>query len=233
MIGLFRLPKRLRPFALTFGLTGLALLLFLALGSEWFLLSRGLIREIRPAQAPNPDTLGASIELEGHAIPLVSEYSHTIDRPLFMETRRPAPPPSAEPPPKREPPAPVTFRLMGVINSPKGPMALIVDNKGKYKRLRPQEASEGWEVSEIRPDRLIVEQSGIKEDVDLVKKRPKTAQGGGGEIPSPNPDMTRSAPVHQGQVPVPPPPPIPQSPHPQEPPQMEGAMEENDGQEEY
>ena len=235
MTGLFRLPKQLRPFALTFRLTGFALLLFIALGIQWFWLSKGLIREIRSTQAPNPDTLGASIELQSHAIPLVSDYAHTVDRPLFMETRRPVPPPSAGPPPKREPPAPVTFKLMGVINSPKGPVALIVDNKGKYKRLRPQEATEGWEVSEIRPDRLVVEQSGMKEDVDLVKKRPKTSQAGSENQP-PNPDPARSAPTPQGQAPAQTPQsstPTPQTPHPQEQLQTEGATEENDAQEDY
>lgn len=234
MIGLLRLPRALKPFAWTLGLAGTTLLLALALSFEWFYLSRDLIVKPSPVTPPSPDSLGASIQLEGHAIPMVSEYNHTVERPLFMENRRPTPPPSLQPPPKREPPAPVTFKLMGVINSPKGPVALIIDNKGKYKRLKPQENTEGWEVNEIRPDRLVVEQSGIKEDLDLIKKHPKNPQAAG------DPEHLRQAPPPQGQAPITIPPTLPppaqpyQAPPPQQAPmQDEGAMEESNGQEDY
>lgn len=171
----FELDPRLKPYTVPIGLGAGLLLLIIVILIEWFAFRHSLAQENKASRAPNPETLGAAVSLEGLALPAVSEFSETIERPLFMETRRPSPPPPPGPPPRSEPPAPVSFQLMGVIESPKGRLALIAEAKGKYRRLRLKDAIDGWEVTEIRDDRLFLEQGGLKQDIGLTKKRAKTA----------------------------------------------------------
>lgn len=64
-------------------------------------------------------------------------------------------------------------------------MALIADAKGKYKRMKTKDALDGWQVSVIKPDRILMEQSGFKEDLPLLKKRPKGAPGARPSAPPP------------------------------------------------
>lgn len=171
----FELDPRLKPYTVPIGLgAGLFLLVILIL-LEWFAFRHSLAQDNKASRAPNPQTLGAEVSLSGLGLPAVNEFSETVERPLFMETRRPSPPPPPGPPPRSEPPAPVTFQLMGVIDSPKGRLALIAEAKGKYRRLRLKDAIDGWEVTEIRDDRLFLEQGGLKQDIGLTKKRAKTA----------------------------------------------------------
>ncbi len=171
----FALDPRLKPYTVPIGLGAGLLLLVIVILVEWFAFRHSLAQNNKAPRAPNPETLGAAVSLEGLGLPHVSEFSETVERPLFMESRRPSPPPPPGPPPRSEPPAPVTFQLMGVIESPKGRLALIAEAKGKYRRLRTKEAIDGWEVTEIRDDRLFLEQGGLKQDIGLTKKRAKTA----------------------------------------------------------
>lgn len=212
------LRQKIKPYGFTLGLFGLTLTLSLILIGEWFWLA-GSLEDSRPQPATSAEAIETQITLEAHALPDSGSFAETVERPLFMETRRPAPPAAVEPAAKLEPPTPVTFRLMGVIATPKGPVALIADKKGKYHRLRPKEKSEGWEVHEIQPDHLIVEQQGIQEDLSLIKKRPKTApHGGDGSTPEPDPRTTAAAqpPPTPNGAPPPPPPPAPAAEYPGE-----------------
>jgi len=171
----FELDPRLKPYTMPIGLGAGLLLLVILILLEWFAFRHSLAQDNKASRAPNPQTLGAEVSLNGLSLPAVSEYTETVERPLFMETRRPSPPAPPGPPPRSEPPAPVNFQLMGVIESPKGRLALIAEAKGKYRRLRLKDAIDGWEVTEIRDDRLFLEQAGLKQDIGLVKKRAKAA----------------------------------------------------------
>lgn len=170
----FELDPRLKPYTLPIGLGAGLMALVIVILVEWFAFRHSLALNNATGRTPNPETLGAAVSLEGLGLPPIAEFSETVERPLFMETRRPSPPPPPGPPPRLEPPAPVTFQLMGVIESPKGRLALVAEAKGKYRRLRLKDAIDGWEVSEIHDDRLFLEQGGLKQDIGLVKKRPKT-----------------------------------------------------------
>jgi hypothetical protein len=171
----FEFTSRLKPYLLSISLgIGLILLVGLLVG-EWFAIRQNLAPNMRAGKPSNADALGPAITLEGLDLPHAHEFKEFVDRPLFMETRRPPPPAPPGPPPKRDPPAPVTFQLMGVLNSPKGLLALVGENKGKYRRLHLKDTIDGWEVKEIRPDRLFLEQNGEKQDIGLIKKRPKPA----------------------------------------------------------
>lgn len=93
---------------------------------------------------------------------------------------------------------------MGVIESPKGRLALIAEAKGKYRRLRLKDAIDGWEVTEIRDDRLFLEQGGLKQDIGLTKKRPKTTGDKSPPVPQ---EAQQESEAHQQR----------RQPHPQSP----------------
>lgn len=203
----FSLPPRLKPYLVPVLLGGVFLFFLLILTGEWYLMRESLVDRRAPVAKPDPKSLGEAVVLEATALPAVDQFSEMIERPLFMETRRPNPP-TAIKPVKLEPPAPVTFRLMGVIDSPRGKTALISDAKGKYKRLRPKEHQDGWEISEITPDHLHLEQQGEAQDLSLLKKRPKgeTTTQPNEAVPAPPPTPAAEAPKHApptGQQPIP------------------------------
>ena len=182
----FEIDPRLKPYAVPIGLSAGLVLLIIVILIEWFAFRHGLAQENKTSRGPNPETLGAAITLEGLALPPVIEFSETVERPLFMETRRPSPPPLPGPPAKSEPPAPVSIQLMGVIESPKGRLALIAEAKGKYRRLRLKDAIDGWEVTEIRDDRLFLQQGELKQDIGLTKRRARTSQDKSAQIQQDN-----------------------------------------------
>jgi hypothetical protein len=64
---------------------------------------------------------------------------------------------------------------MGVVESPRGRVALIAESKGKYRKLREKDSIDGWEIVRITNDRILLHNEDIEESLNLVKKRPKTA----------------------------------------------------------
>ncbi len=192
----------LRPYTLTLFLMVLTLLLSLALGGEWLYLKRNIKRaaaENAPSREIPPD---GELSPDNFGLPGVDQFAQLAERPLFMETRRPSPPLPPGPALQSAPPPPVTFKLMGVLETPEGRMALIADAKGKYKRIKSKDMVEGWEISAIEPNHLVLGSSGASEDLNLLKKKPKGAHRG---APTSEPAPTGEAP----------PPPSPQpGPHP-------------------
>lgn len=180
------MPKRLRPFLLTAILLVITSTLAALLAGEWVYLKnrRALtFKTEHPAQAPLPE---AALLPDDFALPELDKYEQIVSRPLFMESRRPGQPPAAAPPPPPPPttPPPISLKLMGILSTPKGKVALIADAKGKYKRLKLNDALDGWQVIGIKPDRLFMEQNGFTEDLPLLKKREKGAPGR--QPPAPN-----------------------------------------------
>lgn len=196
-------PSRLKPYALSIGLSLCLLVLLSLLLVEWVTVRNSLKQPIKPDRPTNSDSLGPAVAVNGLGLPHAQEFREFVERPLFMETRRKAPPAPPGPPPRLEPPAPVTFQLMGVINSPKGLLALVGESKGRYRRLRLKDTIDGWEVKEIRPDRLFLEQGNDKQDIGLIKKRPKTTDSSHAEqaATSPTQNQSRHAPQQQSAHP--------------------------------
>lgn len=197
----FELDPRLKPFIVPIWLGAGLLLLIVVILIEWFAFRHSLSQDKKASRAPNPETLGAAVSLEGLSLPAVSEFSETVDRPLFMETRRPSPPPPPGPVKRSEPPTPVTFQLMGVVESPRGRLALIAESKGKYRKLREKDSIDGWEIVQIRTDRILLQNQGMEESLNLVKKRPKTAgQQPHQEPPPQNQDQSHPETANQQQA---------------------------------
>ncbi len=165
--------SRLRPYWLTLILGAGVLVLSLLMVAEWLYLRHQRQQSVATAStgpAPPPES---ELVPDRFSLPPLSQYPQTVERPLFMETRRPNPPVSATATPKLEAAPPVNFKLMGVLATPEGKMVLIADAKGKYRRLKTKDAYEGWEIADIQSDRVVLEQAGFTEDLKLLKKGPK------------------------------------------------------------
>lgn len=97
-------------------------------------------------------------------------------------------------------------------------MALIADAKGKYKRLKVKDSLDGWQITDIKPDRLLIEQGEFKEDLSLLKKPAKGASPTPTGTPAmappnvPPPQPVRPASPRPSRGAVPAPPPIPEEP---------------------
>ncbi len=115
-------------------------------------------------------------------LPSLEEYSATVERPLFMEGRRPATVEANEPEAAPVEKKPLAVKLMGVVFAPKETLGLFVDAQGKYKRLRINDSIGGWKVEGIEADKAIMEQDGTKEELKLAK--PKQKKGTGQPKPS-------------------------------------------------
>ena len=68
---------------------------------------------------------------------------------------------------------PLTLKLMGVVFAPGETLGLFVDAKGKYKRLRVNDSIDGWKVAKIDSDKAVMEQDGAREELKLIKPKPK------------------------------------------------------------
>ena len=73
---------------------------------------------------------------------------------------------------------PLDLKLMGMIFSPTGKTALLVDPKGKYKRVKEGGVVNGWVLKELKTDRVIMQQDGEIKELPLLKVKPKLAAGG-------------------------------------------------------
>lgn len=138
-----------------------------------------------------PPTLAAPYRL-----PAIDTMLETSLRPLFVSTRRPAPPPL---PP--EPPKPTMnkgqFKLSGVSILPEGKFAFLVDKSGKQTHVVAQgKEINGILVKEVSPDSVVLSQHGDSELLVL-----QTAKGPA-RIPLP-----ATTPAVQAEPKAPPPPP--------------------------
>lgn len=124
-------------------------------------------------------------KLEAHLKPLVVEqqrfelpgldrFSNTVDKPLFMESRKPPEEGETEQDTQPAQKVPLNLKLKGIATKNGKAVALFVDNRNKYKRLHVDESIEGWKLIEIQTDRAILEQEGgPKETLILFEPKPK------------------------------------------------------------
>lgn len=106
----------------------------------------------------------------------IDDYAEMVERPLFVEGRKP-PVLTAEENPL---PAagnilePLKAQLMGVVATPEGMTILFVDSKGEYRRARQGGDLEGWRIREVKTDRIVLERGNGVEELLLRKPKPKT-----------------------------------------------------------
>jgi len=145
--------------------------------------------------------------------PAISTFAEIVERPLFTQSRRPAPKKDtkvAEAAVKPE-----TFELIGVIISPAGRMALLRTlATSEIVRAVEGQTVGGWEVRTIKPTQIVLQQG---DDSQVLKindaiappaannpaapvSPPATGSGDGGA--SKGPDQTRSTAKAPPEVPI-------------------------------
>lgn len=109
----------------------------------------GTLRDVhwQPPAARKTDFASMLPALPAVSTPDTGQFVAMLDRPLFSITRRPPPPP---PPPAPEPPVDTlsTARLFGVFQG-EGIGGVIMKIGGKDRRVRLNEAVDGWTLRSI------------------------------------------------------------------------------------
>jgi hypothetical protein len=114
------------------------------------------------------------VDTDEVVLPEFQEYETIVQRPIFMEGRRPGAV-GGETTATAAQNTPLTVKLMGVAFTPKDKTALFVDAKGKYKRLKKNGSIEGWTLIDFAFDRVTLQQGDEQRVLMLLKPKPKTA----------------------------------------------------------
>ncbi|MCU1280090.1 MAG: hypothetical protein JWM53_3636 [bacterium] len=135
----------------------------LALELQWRSLDEVAAVPSRLAAAPRQETASSAFSM-----PPLGSLREVVDRPLFSESRRPAP---AEAP--KEPAAkPPNLTLVGVFLSVERRQALI--ERGQPPRVEwisERQKLDGWTVEAIGPDRIVLVRTDARHEI-VVKDRP-------------------------------------------------------------
>lgn len=136
------------------------------------------------AEVPAPRVLASEpvvLNLPGVAVVpnLEKQYGQTLQRPLFVPTRRPAPP-IPPPPPPPPPPKPTMqkgqFQLMGVIILSESSIAFLRENTGgKTHRVKKGQSINGLLVKDVTRDSVELAQYDDTEML-VVKIQPSPKQ---------------------------------------------------------
>lgn len=138
--------------------------------AEWFSVGRTL--RLPQVSAETPKVQVEQPLASPFKFPAVSEFHDLVERPLFVEGRRPLPDIPPEPPPAVVH-TPLDLKLMGLIFSPSGKLALLADPKGKYKRVKQGAVVGGWTLKELKADGVVMQQEGETKELALLKVKPK------------------------------------------------------------
>ncbi len=97
-----------------------------------------------------------------------THYREIVERPLFLDTRRPPPPEPEEPevavpePPPPEEPDPPQLTLLGIMRLNGNTWMLVEDRaKGETRRLRPGSSVDGWRLGEPEGDKVALTRAGV------------------------------------------------------------------------
>jgi len=109
----------------------------------------------------SPSTLGE--------VPDVDHYAVISDRPLFVPDRRPPSDEAAETDvPEEELPAKLEYDLTAVVMSPEGKTALLQKpGEKKVERALEGDLLDGWTLTQILEDRVVLERQGEKNTIVL------------------------------------------------------------------
>lgn len=172
-----RLPSQ-PEYALTLPLALLCLVLGSALIIESAVMRRGDSVEAPSAAQPNAEMPASENETNADfELPPIDAFSAFVDRPLFLEGRKPPAEVEAAPAPKEEDLAPLALTLMGVMLSHRGELAILAEASGKNRRVKLGGSISGWRLIALKPDHVTLQRGQEKRDLPLMKPRPKGAQG--------------------------------------------------------
>lgn len=169
-----------------------------------------------------------------------SSYVDLVSRPLFIQGRKPVNEPSAEATPG--PVATQTFNwdLNGIYTHKKGLYALFTRTTNKvakdnYRKVTKDSDIDGWKLTEIHKDKVVVSQGGMKKELPLRKPKSKDSPTSMGRQPiTPPMPGQPGQPLMPGQQPIPIPEPVPQpEPEPDPDPALEPELIPDESSEPY
>ena len=104
-------------------------------------------------------------------------YAQTLERPLFVPSRRKSPPVPAAPPPPPPTMQKGQFQLMGTIITDEMRVAVIKEiSSGKERQIVQGYTINGLQLDVVEPDRIVFSQYGDQEEVRLkIQRSPKAA----------------------------------------------------------
>lgn len=112
---------------------------------------------------------------EDFVLPNMASLLDIVERPLFIEQRRPIEDQGDDTDPALTPVmrTKMTAKLMGVYSDGAEMVALIMDAKGNYRRRRQGDDVDGWQIEKLHDDRVTMIQGGANEELILRKPKPK------------------------------------------------------------
>ncbi len=166
-----------REYGLTLMLAGLCLFLGIVILFEW-VYKRSDINAIK-ARLDSPEKTGLELEAlsdDDFVLPKIERYAEMVEKPLLVKERRPIKTAEEETidPDLEVKKTKLNSKLMGVISTPAGIVALILNSKtGRYVRAKQGEEVDNWRVTEVQPDKVILKQGNETEELQLRKPKPK------------------------------------------------------------
>jgi hypothetical protein len=154
--------------------------LFIAvLAAEWITETNTSTTVVSQVNSDNSESEEALSELDLSATN-EENYSDLVDRPLFIKGRKPV----NEPEPENVPVAAVkkvesfVWELTGVFVTPKGMTAFFSRTntkvpKDNYRKYKMGDDLDGWKVSEIQHDNVVLIQANETKILPLRKNKPK------------------------------------------------------------
>jgi hypothetical protein len=171
------MPRLNRDYAISLLLLASCALLGSGLVLEWMYFKhkqQAIERQLAKGAVANDPGVGP--ELEEFELPPVTDYVEMVQRPLFAEGRKPLDEATEAMQAGAEAQkTPLNLKLMGVILTPEGEKALLVNEQGKYKRAKKDEEVNSWRLLEIEADRVVLQQDSERQVLPLLKPKPKTA----------------------------------------------------------
>jgi Type II secretion system protein C len=183
MIGDMKWLPKDPDYALTVPLGALCLLLIAGLMLESLVFRRPGTDQAPPSVTSAAEQPPLIPEGEGaFELPQVDEFADFVDRPLLVEGRKPPPPEEEQ---KQQAEAqdatPLSLKLMGVLFSPSGEMAILAEQTGKNRRVRKGATLNGWKLVELHRDRVTLQRGEERRDLQLLKPKPKSGSLAGAQ----------------------------------------------------
>lgn len=168
-----------QKYGLTLLLGGLCILGGTLLGGEWMLLDHSAAQvQARLDQPSDSALMPEKLSANDFLMKPKEQYAQQVERPLFIQGRRPLPPvepvDETPPPTPTAPPGKLNAKLMGIIDVPSGRKALIYDiKKRRYLSLQEGEKINGWRLTSLSSGKAVLRQGLTTEEILLRKPKPK------------------------------------------------------------
>lgn len=159
-------------------LASISILCVLIIIAEWLYAERAKKHALTPA--PSTEIKKPHDEMPGLELTRQSEdsFADLVARPLFIKGRRPVDEPSQEEAPAFGAVNAFDWQLNGVYTTKKGLSALFSRSKTKvskdnYRKLRMGDDLDGWKLTEIQKDKVILKQGAQQKELLLRKPKSK------------------------------------------------------------